>query len=69
MIHIHLHYKNMNIVCLYRYRDIQGIHLPCSLTYTKQTGKNTKNRKNVSMAMNHIGDKINADRKNKEEEK
>ena len=47
MIHIHLHYKNMNIVCLYRYRDIQGIHLPCSLTYTKQTGKNTKkHRKN-----------------------
>ncbi|BBK23273.1 hypothetical protein Aargi30884_21760 [Amedibacterium intestinale] len=42
MIHIHLHYKNMNIVCLYRYRDIQGIHLPCSLTYTKQIGKNTK---------------------------
>ena len=37
----------MNIVCLYRYRDIQGIHLPCSLTYTKQTGKNTKkHRKN-----------------------
>ena len=32
----------MNIVCLYRYRDIQGIHLPCSLTYTKQIGKNTK---------------------------
>ena len=32
----------MNIVYLYRYRDIQGIHLPCSLTYTKQIGKNTK---------------------------
>ena len=37
----------MNIVCLYRYRDIQGIHLPCSLTYTKQIGKNTKKHRKI----------------------
>ena len=45
----------MNIVCLYRYRDIQGIHLPCSLTYTKQIGKNTKKHSANYIESNQIG--------------